>query len=407
MNQQKSASNKQEQRSPDETNSLEFVHAMEKLIVTIQSLSLARSLDDIVAIVCKKARELTGADGATFVLRDGNFCYYVDEDAIATLWKGKRFPMETCISGWVMLNHKPAIIKDIYADPRIPAAAYRPTFVKSLVMVPIRTKSPVGAIGNYWSRMYQPSENQVKLLQALADSTSIAMENVQRYTDLNKHLEAKTQTEEQYRLLAEKLQESLSEKESLLKEIYHRVKNNLQVVSGLLKLQASQAQEPSTKAALATSGSRVQSMSLVHEMLYQSGNLAKVDMKNYISRLSNYLYEIYGVDSKRIHITQDIDELSLKIDTAIPCGLIINEIISNAFKYAFPGGRSGEIKISLKTHHATKELTISDNGVGIPASITIEKANSLGLRLICNLTKQLGGKIALHRENGSTFILTF
>src|SRR2546427_2508336 len=165
---------------------------MERLVGVGQGLSLAWDLDRIMAVVRCAARELTGADGATFVLRDGDQCHYVEEDAIAPLWKGRRFPMNTCISGWVMLNRQPAVIEDIYADPRIPADAYRPTFVKSLVMVPIRTSDPVGAIGNYWATRRQPRAEEVRLLQALADSTSGAMENVQIYSGLERKVADRT-----------------------------------------------------------------------------------------------------------------------------------------------------------------------------------------------------------------------
>jgi diguanylate cyclase (GGDEF)-like protein len=142
--------------------------------------------------VRKAARELTGCDGATFVLRDNGKCHYADEDAIEPLWKGSRFPMEMCISGWAMLNKQPAVIPDIYVDPRIPHAAYRPTFVKSLVMVPIRQLDPIGAIGNYWAEHRQPTDEEVRLLQALADSASIAMENVQVYAELEARVKART-----------------------------------------------------------------------------------------------------------------------------------------------------------------------------------------------------------------------
>jgi putative two-component system response regulator len=155
-----------------------------ELIETIQQLSLARSVGSIQSIVCHTARRLTGADGATFVLRDGDLCHYADEDGIAPLWKGQRFPMSACISGWVMLNRAPATIPDIYADDRIPADAYRPTFVKSLAMVPIRKLDPIGAIGNYWAEHHEPSDRELMLLQALADSTAMAMENVRMIGEL-------------------------------------------------------------------------------------------------------------------------------------------------------------------------------------------------------------------------------
>jgi putative two-component system response regulator len=155
-----------------------------ELIETIQQLSLARSVESIQTIVRHTARRLTGADGATLVLRDGDLCYYADEDAIAPLWKGQRFPMSACVSGWAMLNRRPARIPDIYADDRIPADAYRPTFVKSLVIVPIRKLDPIGAIGNYWAEHHEPSDREVMLLQALADSTAMAMENVRMIGEL-------------------------------------------------------------------------------------------------------------------------------------------------------------------------------------------------------------------------------
>jgi len=177
---------------PRDFSDADYTRGMERLMHAVQELSLARSLPDVQRIVRKSARELTGADGATFVLRDNGKCFYADEDAIAPLWKGSRFPMEICISGWAMLNRDAAVIKDIYEDPRIPHEAYRPTFVKSLVMVPIRKLDPIGAIGNYWAHERQPTEQEVSLLQALADSTSVAMENVAVYTELEDRVRDRT-----------------------------------------------------------------------------------------------------------------------------------------------------------------------------------------------------------------------
>ena len=169
-----------------------YVRGMEHLVAVVQELSLARTLDALIATVRRAARELTGADGATFVLRDGDFCHYVDEDAISPLWKGGRFPLDRCVSGWAMRHRQPVAIDDIYADPRVPVDAYRPTFVKSLVMVPIRTLAPVGAIGNYWADHHRASAEEVRLLGALADSTSIALENVQLYADLERRVAERT-----------------------------------------------------------------------------------------------------------------------------------------------------------------------------------------------------------------------
>ncbi|MBO3663952.1 GGDEF domain-containing protein [Microbacterium stercoris] len=161
------------------------------LVGAVQELALATSLDDVVRIVRIAARELTGADGATFVLRDGDKCFYVEENAIEPLWRGQRFPLEACISGWSMLSKSVAVIPDIYADDRIPHDAYRPTFVKSLVMVPIRSVDPIGAIGNYWAEEHHATEGEVRLLQALADSTSVAMAHV----NIRAELEARVRVE--------------------------------------------------------------------------------------------------------------------------------------------------------------------------------------------------------------------
>ncbi|OBG76187.1 diguanylate cyclase [Mycobacterium sp. E2462] len=178
--------------SDREFGAYDYVGGMERLLEAVQELSLARSLAEVQLIVRSSARELTGCDGATFVLRDDNTCYYADEDAIAPLWKGSRFPIEVCVSGWAMLNREAAIIPDVYHDPRIPRGIYQPTFVKSLVMVPIRKQNPIGAIGNYWAHQHSPSDQEVRLLQALADSTSIAMENVQVYSELEQRVRDRT-----------------------------------------------------------------------------------------------------------------------------------------------------------------------------------------------------------------------
>jgi signal transduction histidine kinase/ActR/RegA family two-component response regulator len=183
-----------------------YTRAMEHLLEVVQALSQARDVATITRITRDAARELTGADGATFVLRDGDKCFYADENAIAPLWKGKRFPLETCISGWVMLNSEPAMIEDIYADPRIPAVAYRPTFVKSLAMVPIRQENPIGAIGNYWAEPHQPTAEEVAVLQALANTTSVALENVRLIGELQDKVETLQKQQAQIRAQHESLE---------------------------------------------------------------------------------------------------------------------------------------------------------------------------------------------------------
>ncbi|MCX6402119.1 MAG: sensor domain-containing diguanylate cyclase [Propionibacteriales bacterium] len=151
---------------------------VERLLLAIQHLSLAPDLDAVQAVVRTAARELADCDGATFVLRDGERCYYADEDAIEPLWKGLRFPLEACISGWAMLHGTHVVIPDIYADARIPFEAYRPTFVKSLVMMPVRSIDPIAAIGAYWAHEHTATDDEVALLQGLANAASVALDKV-------------------------------------------------------------------------------------------------------------------------------------------------------------------------------------------------------------------------------------
>jgi signal transduction histidine kinase len=164
----------------------------ENLVGVIQKLSLARDLVTVVNIVKSAARDLSGADGASFILRDGNLSSYVDEDAISPLWKGKRFPMEQCVSGWSMIHKTAATIPDIYDDPRVPVEAYRPTFVKSMVMVPIRQADPIGAVGTYWAKQHTASQTEIAILQSLADITAITIENITLYKNLEQRVMQRT-----------------------------------------------------------------------------------------------------------------------------------------------------------------------------------------------------------------------
>ena len=149
-----------------------------RLAATSESLASACSVDEVMQIITHAARLMVDCDGATLVLRDGDLCHYAEEDAISALWKGSRFPMSACISGWCMLKGEPAVIPDIYADDRIPHDAYRPTFVKSLAMVPIGAPDAIAAMGAYWASSFHPTVPEVALIQALADAAEPALRAV-------------------------------------------------------------------------------------------------------------------------------------------------------------------------------------------------------------------------------------
>lgn len=156
--------------------------SMQLLTETVQHLARAQRLEDVTIRVRTAARRLAGSDGVTFVLRDQEQCHYIDEDAIGPLWKGARFPLRQCVTGWVMLNRRPVVIPDIYADERVPQEAYRPTFVVSMAAVPIRRDDPIGAIGVYWARPHTASAEELAALQSLADSAATALEHVRGRT---------------------------------------------------------------------------------------------------------------------------------------------------------------------------------------------------------------------------------
>ncbi len=218
----------------------------------------------------------------------------------------------------------------------------------------------------------------------------------------------------QRKLSEKRILSSLEEKELLLQEIHHRVKNNLQVISSLLDLQLGYHDDTLLKNIFNEIKNRVKSMALVHEKLYLSKDLSKVDFHDYLTTLINNLYRSYSVNPAKIRLELEIENVFLGIDTAIPCGLIVNELITNALKYAFPGERTGEVRVMLRrTDEGLKEegeyeLTVKDNGVGIPQEVDLNDTKTLGLYLVTTLVEhQLRGSINLKREGGTALYMSF
>ncbi len=170
--------------STDYADASLFTQSMDKLLKVVQELSASKDLKSMMDIVRHSVRLLTGSDGATFILRDGDMCYYAEENAIAPLWKGKKLPIDICLSGWVIKNRVPAVVEDIYNDSRTTIDPYKGTFVRSLAIVPIRTVDPIGAIGCYWAEKTQPTTEQIKTLQVIADTAAIAMDNINYRTEI-------------------------------------------------------------------------------------------------------------------------------------------------------------------------------------------------------------------------------
>jgi len=207
----------------------------------------------------------------------------------------------------------------------------------------------------------------------------------------------------------EAIQASLQEKEVLLKEIHHRTKNNFQVVCSLLKLQSNRLKDPQLLQAFQDTGNRIRSMALVHEKLYQSKDLSHIDLKDYIKDLASFLLATYKTRSAKISLHLDLHSVIVNIETAMPCGLIINELLSNALKYAFPEGRGGQISIYLQsTDDHDIELKVADDGVGLPPEIDVWNTASLGFTIIAGIaTQQLKGKLEVRRDQGTEFRFLF
>ena len=205
----------------------------------------------------------------------------------------------------------------------------------------------------------------------------------------------------------DQIKKSLNEKEMLLKEIHHRVKNNLMVISSLLSLQSRYIKDEVSKSIFKESQNRARSMALIHELLYRSSDLKRINFGDYIKTITNELFRMYVTDPDKIKLNMNIEDIMLDINTAIPLGLIVNELVSNSMKHAFPNDISGEIDIKFKSANGNYSLIVSDNGVGFPKDYDIKKSDTLGLRIVNSLTEQVEGELLLENTNQTKFTIKF
>jgi PAS domain S-box-containing protein len=205
----------------------------------------------------------------------------------------------------------------------------------------------------------------------------------------------------------EQIKAALQEKEVLVREVHHRVKNNIQAIASMLRLQYSQIEDEKYAALLREGENRVHSMGLVHEMLFQAGELARIDFNGYLTQLVNRLFSSYGIRRGQIVPRIYVEDISLGLDAAIPCGLLVNELVSNSLKHAFPGGRRGEVTVSLRPIGDSFELTVGDNGLGLPQEVDFRNTRTLGLTLVMSWVKQLQAEIELDRTAGTRFQIKF
>ena len=380
----------------------------EMLADLAQSLSASLDLDTVLQRVVAGAQELCASERAILMLREP------DSDVLTARYEvgaphmayaGLRIEPGKGLGGQVLRTARPWRTDHYATDPRFSKEYVAGAWAEgniAVLAVPILTGTRVDGVfyvSNPPSRPF--TDRDEELLVRLATHAAIAIQNAQLYRQAQEELTQRRQAEAH-------LTASLREKEVLLKEVHHRVKNNMQIVSSLLELQSDVIDDAALLAQFRDSQDRIRSMALVHETLYQSQDLARLDLARYIHTLSAQLVRSYSVDPQRITVQIQVEPIILDIDQAIPCGLILNELLSNAFKYAFPQNRTGAVHVALHADTAQHAaLVVRDNGIGFPDEIDFRHTESLGLQLIAMLTEQLQGTITLERADGTTFTLTF
>jgi len=239
-------------------------------------------------------------------------------------------------------------------------------------------------------------------------NTHLTLRNLQKKLE-KQNTQLKNEIVERKRA-EEKITAALNEREVLLREIHHRVKNNLQIISSLLSLQSRYIDDKRAPEVFKNCQDRVHAMALIHEKLYQSGDLSKIDFRGYARSLISRLFISYALKPEQVQLNMEIENVDLTIEEAIPIGLIINELISNSLKHAFPNYRKGAIEVSLgvnKGEGYDYSLIVGDNGIGLPDGLNLENSATLGMLLVHSLVKQLNGVIDLYRKNGTRFDIKF
>ncbi|WP_276752221.1 sensor histidine kinase [Chlorogloeopsis fritschii] len=392
--------------------------AMERLVKVVQELSLARSLDEITAIVRVAARELTGADGATFVLREGDMTFYADEDAIQPLWKGRRFPVNLCIGGWCMEHKQQVIIEDVYGDERIPYEAYQPTFIKSLVMVPIRKEAPIGAIGNYWATPHLATVEEISLIQALADTTSVAIENVQVYKELEKRVRDRTA----------QLEAANQELETFAYTLSHDLRSPLSAIDGYSSLLLSEyANQLDERAKLFLNRLCIASdrMNAQIEHMLSLHQLSQTEIQSQAVNLSKIAQETLAnlkANEPNRQVETTIQEGLVVYGDSILLRVVLENLLSNAWKYTSKRqGAKIEFGAVLESESLPK-FYVRDNGAGFNMTYAQKlfrpfqrmhsqkefSGTGIGLASVQRIVQKHGGQIWAEAavDRGATFYFT-
>jgi two-component sensor histidine kinase len=345
-----------------------------ELLAAVEHLARAGTTEEIVELIRTSARRLIGCDGVAMVLRDGDLCHYIEEDAVGPLWKGRKFAMTDCISGWAMLHKQTAAIPDIAQDARIPVHLYRDTFVQSLVMAPVGVEHPIAALGAYWGAVYQPSDYEIETVETLARATAIALENAR---------------------LVSALSRALAQAELARDELRHRVKNAYLAAQSLAMLSL----PPDYSRVFAA---RIAALARAHELIDKK--LAQQE-SILISELLRTELEPYGENAPG-RLVLGGPELALESAQGVALGLAVNELATNALKYgalATPNGRL-EVSWRLEGNHLVLDWLEADG-----PEVRTAALESFGSRLLRRLIEgQLGGSVIRQLEkDGVTCRLEF
>lgn len=396
--------------------------SQEQLLRNItQQIRRTLDLDDILEAAVNQVRQIFQADRALIfhftssrsgiVLKDSVLPAYPLMD-IKT-WEDECFP-KACYEHYWQGN--PRVVHDVMSDiwSECLVDYMQEMCIKSKIVAPILQKSDSPSV-KVWGLLIvhacaeprQWQSEEAEFLQQIANQLAIAIQQSDLYQQLRNELSDRKQAEQTIRA-------SLEEKNVLLKEIHHRVKNNLQIISSLMRMQLRRTPDDALTALFQEAQNRIRSMALIHEQLYQAPDLSNIDFGVYLQTLVSNLFQTYGVSREQIQLDINTHGIHLTLDNAIPCGLIVNELVSNSLKYAFPGEQSGYIMIRLQVHPVsdatlppTLKLIVGDDGVGIPDSVDYETTRSLGLRIVRNLANQLRGSITFERHQGTVFHVTF
>ena len=387
-----------------------------QLIETIKELSIAENLNQVQSIVAASTRKLTNAQGAAFVLRDGEFCHYVEEDTLEPLWKGEKFPMARCITGWVMLNRIPAVINNIYNDERIPVELYENTFVKSLAVFPVNSAAPKAAFGSYWSSFYEPSEEELRLLQTLADAAGIAMENITLFKDLEDRVEERTM---ELRILNREL-------EAFSYSVSHDLRAPLRGISGfanMLQEKYATNLDNEGKRICSVIVENVKKMSQLIDDLLTFSRLARKDIKKSHINMKIMVHSIYYEltdEAQREGITFNIDDLDDCNGDPNMMRQVLANLISNAVKFTSKTVNP-EITVSSRREGDFIVYSIRDNGAGFNNKfreklfgvfqrlhgVSDFEGTGVGLAIVERIVHRHGGEVDAEGETGKGAVFSF